>query len=52
MIAEDEFKKNERSAGRFHSDWLSMMYPRLKLARNRSRLVHKHLRQAQSSSIK
>ncbi|MDR3241991.1 MAG: site-specific DNA-methyltransferase [Lactobacillaceae bacterium] len=26
--------KNERSAGRFHSDWLSMMYPRLKLARN------------------
>ena len=22
------------SNGRFHSDWLSMMYPRLKLARN------------------
>lgn len=29
-----QFKKNERSNGRFHSDWLSMMYPRLKLARN------------------
>lgn len=26
--------KNEKSAGRYHSDWLSMMYPRLKLARN------------------
>lgn len=26
--------KNDKSAGRFHSDWLSMMYPRLKLARN------------------
>ena len=25
---------NPRSNGRFHSDWLSMMYPRLKLARN------------------
>ncbi len=25
---------NSRSNGRFHSDWLSMMYPRLKLARN------------------
>jgi len=29
-----QFKKNERSNGRYHSDWLSMMYPRLKLARN------------------
>jgi adenine-specific DNA-methyltransferase len=28
------FKKNEKSNGRYHSDWLSMMYPRLKLARN------------------
>lgn len=25
---------NPRSNGRFHSDWLSMIYPRLKLARN------------------
>ena len=25
---------NTESAGRFHSNWLSMMYPRLKLARN------------------
>lgn len=25
---------NSDSSGRFHSDWLSMMYPRLKLARN------------------
>ena len=25
---------NTESKGRFHSDWLSMMYPRLKLARN------------------
>lgn len=27
-------KSNLESNGRFHSDWLSMMYPRLKLARN------------------
>jgi len=26
--------QNTESNGRFHSDWLSMMYPRLKLARN------------------
>ena len=25
---------NPEASGRFHSDWLSMMYPRLKLARN------------------
>lgn len=25
---------NPESSGRFHSDWLNMMYPRLKLARN------------------
>lgn len=25
---------NPETSGRFHSDWLSMMYPRLKLARN------------------
>lgn len=29
-----QFKKNEKSNGRYHSDWLSMMYPRLKLSRN------------------
>lgn len=27
-------EKNNLSNGRFHSDWLTMMYPRLKLARN------------------
>ncbi len=27
-------KKNLESNGRFHSDWLSMIYPRLKIARN------------------
>lgn len=26
--------KNVKSSGRYHSDWLTMMYPRLKLARN------------------
>ncbi|WP_436644751.1 site-specific DNA-methyltransferase [Lactiplantibacillus plantarum] len=26
--------KNEKTNGRYHSDWLTMMYPRLKLARN------------------
>lgn len=26
--------KNDSSSGRYHSDWLTMMYPRLKLARN------------------
>jgi adenine-specific DNA-methyltransferase len=34
----DELKNrlvaNPESGGRYHSDWLSMMYPRLKLARN------------------
>ena len=28
------FKMNPESNGRYHSDWCSMMYPRLKLARN------------------
>lgn len=28
------FTTNKRSDGRFHSKWLSMMYPRLRLARN------------------
>jgi adenine-specific DNA-methyltransferase len=34
----DEFNKrlfvNPETSGRYHSDWLTMMYPRLKLARN------------------
>ncbi len=34
IISEDEFIENSKSNGRFHSDWLSMIYPRLKLARN------------------
>ena len=34
IIAQDEFTENSKANGRFHSDWLSMMYPRLKLARN------------------
>ncbi len=29
---------NTESSGRFHTDWLSMMYPRLKLAKNLLRL--------------
>lgn len=33
-VSEDEFTENSRSNGRFHSDWLSMIYPRLRLARN------------------
>lgn len=28
------FEKNTESNGRFHTDWLNMMYPRLKIARN------------------
>lgn len=30
----ERFVANPESSGRYHSDWLSMMYPRLKLARN------------------
>lgn len=32
--AGDRLVANQESNGRFHSDWLSMMYPRLRLARN------------------
>ena len=28
------FSSNTEASGRFHTDWLNMMYPRLKLARN------------------
>ena len=31
---ENKLNSNDTSNGRFHSNWLSMMYPRLKLARN------------------
>lgn len=34
LVSEDEFAENSKANGRFHSDWLSMIYPRLKLARN------------------
>ena len=34
MFQEEKWKQNSTSDGRFHSEWLSMMYPRLKLARN------------------
>ena len=30
--SEEKYKQNLVSNGRFHSDWLSMMYSRLKLA--------------------
>lgn len=33
-LLEAGYRENSRSNGRFHSDWLTMMYPRLKLARN------------------
>ncbi len=33
-IDKGAFKENTESNGRYHSDWLSMMYPRLKLARD------------------
>ncbi len=34
LVDQEPLKQNSESNGRFHSDWLSMMYPRLKLARN------------------
>lgn len=34
IVSEDEYAENSKANGRFHSDWLSMMYPRLRLARN------------------
>lgn len=30
----NELSANSETSGRFHTDWLNMMYPRLKLARN------------------
>ena len=34
IISEDKFTENSKANGRFHSDWLSMIYPRLRLAKN------------------
>jgi adenine-specific DNA-methyltransferase len=34
MFQEEKWKQNSSASGRFHSEWLSMIYPRLKLARN------------------
>ena len=34
MIKEGLFRKNSKDSGHYHSNWLSMMYPRLFLARN------------------
>lgn len=34
LINEERWKQNAAASGRFHSVWLSMMYARLKLARN------------------
>ena len=34
LLKEGLFRKNSRESGQYHSNWLSMMYPRLFLARN------------------
>ena len=34
MRKEIPLTTNKKADGRFHSKWLSMMYPRLRLARN------------------
>lgn len=34
MMREGVFRKNSKDGGHYHSNWLSMMYPRLFLARN------------------
>lgn len=34
LMKEGLFRKNSKDSGHFHSNWLSMMYPRLFLARN------------------
>jgi adenine-specific DNA-methyltransferase len=34
LLKEGLFRKNSRDSGHYHSNWLSMMYPRLFLARN------------------
>ena len=34
LMKEGLFRKNSKDSGHFHSNWLSMMYPRLFLAKN------------------
>ena len=34
MPKEEKLGTNSEVSGRYHTDWLNMMYPRLKLARN------------------
>jgi adenine-specific DNA-methyltransferase len=34
LLKESLFRKNSKDSGHFHSNWLSMMYPRLFLAKN------------------
>ncbi len=34
LLKEGMFRKNNKDSGHYHSNWLSMMYPRLYLARN------------------
>lgn len=34
MFDQEKWKQNSSTTGRFHSEWLSMIYPRLKLSRN------------------
>ena len=34
----NKISSNTEASGRFHTDWLNMMYPRLKLARNLARI--------------
>jgi adenine-specific DNA-methyltransferase len=34
LLKEGMFRKNSKDSGHYHSNWLSMMYPRLFLARN------------------
>lgn len=31
---QESYKSNAETSGRFHTDWLNMMYPRIKLAKN------------------
>src|SRR5699024_4604361 len=31
---DESYKSNADTSGRYHTDWLSMMYPRLKIAKN------------------
>lgn len=33
-FSEEQWQQNSSNKGRFHSDWMSMIFPRLKLARN------------------